>query len=88
MDWIKFKSFRFSRPDLADVFIGRKPIEGLEPAGEVIGCHEVGKVCPQLAMVFIVEAFNGRLLDGAVHSFNLSIGPWMVWHTAVFRRVM
>ena len=30
-------------------------------------------------MVFIVEAFNDRFLDGAVHSFDLAIGPWMVW---------
>ena len=30
-------------------------------------------------MVFVVEAFDGRLLDGAVHSFDLAIGPRMVW---------
>jgi hypothetical protein len=26
-----------------------------------------------------MEAFDGRLLDGVVHSLDLAIGPWMVW---------
>jgi len=33
---------------------------------------------PQLIVAFVVEAFDGRLLDGAVHPFDLPVGPWMV----------
>ena len=29
-------------------------------------------------MAFVVEAFDGRLLDGAIHPFDLSVGPRMV----------
>ena len=29
-------------------------------------------------MAFVVEAFDGRLLDRAVHPFDLSVGPRMV----------
>jgi hypothetical protein len=36
-------------------------------------------VAPQLIVVLVVEAFNGRILDGAVHSFDLTVGPWMPW---------
>lgn len=32
----------------------------------------------QLFVDFIVVAFHRRVLDGAVHAFDLAIGPWMV----------
>ena len=32
-----------------------------------------------LIVSVVVEAVDGRLLNGAVHSFDLAIGPWMVW---------
>jgi hypothetical protein len=28
-------------------------------------------------MRFVMQAFNGCFLDGAVHAFSLTIGPWM-----------
>src|SRR5208282_700112 len=27
---------------------------------------------------FVEVAFDGRVLDGAIHSFDLPIGPWML----------
>jgi hypothetical protein len=33
----------------------------------------------QLIVVFVVIAMNGGPFDCAVHPFNLSIGPWMLW---------
>lgn len=30
-------------------------------------------------MAFVVEAFDGRLLDGAIHPFDLAVGPRMIW---------
>ncbi len=32
----------------------------------------------QLFVAFVMVAFHRRVLDGAVHAFNLAIGPWMV----------
>ena len=29
-------------------------------------------------MALVVKAFDGRLLDGAVHALDLAVGPWMV----------
>jgi hypothetical protein len=37
-----------------------------------------GEVCPQLVMALVVEAFDGRFLDGAVHPLNLPVSPWVV----------
>lgn len=61
------------RPDFGDAFVGCKAVERLEPAGKVVGCHEVGEVCPQLVMAVVVEASNGRLLDGPVHPLDLCL---------------
>lgn len=47
--------------------------EHLEPAGEVIGRHEVGEVRPQLIVAYVVEAFDGRFLDGPVHPLDLTV---------------
>ncbi len=33
----------------------------------------------QLVVAFVIEAFDGRLLDRPVHSLDLTIGPRMVW---------
>ena len=33
---------------------------------------------PQLVMALVMEAFDGRLLDGAVHPLDLSVGPRVV----------
>ena len=44
----------------------------------LIASHEVGEVRAQLVVVFVMEAFDGCLLDGAVHSFDLAIRPGVV----------
>src|SRR4051812_28480517 len=33
----------------------------------------------QLVMALVVEAFDGRILDRAVHAFDLAVGPWVPW---------
>lgn len=33
----------------------------------------------QAVMAFVVEALDGRVLDRAVHAFNLAVGPWVLW---------
>lgn len=33
---------------------------------------------PELVVALVVEAFDGRLLDGPVHPLDLPVGPRMV----------
>lgn len=35
-------------------------------------------MCFELLMAVVVEALDGRFLDGPVHAFDLAIGPWML----------
>ena len=62
-------------PAFADELVRGQPFEGLETAGEVVGIDEVGEMVTQLVVTVIVIAMNSGLLDGAVHAFDLAIGP-------------
>ena len=42
---------------------------------KIVGCDEVFQVGAQLRVIVVVEAFDGRLLDRPVHSFDLAIRP-------------
>ena len=64
MDRIDDEPVWLGRPDIGHVFIGREAAKRLEPAGKVVGSHEVGEVRPELIMAFVVEAFDGRFFDG------------------------
>lgn len=33
----------------------------------------------QLFVIVVVKAFDGCFLDGAVHPFDLTIGPWVLY---------
>jgi hypothetical protein len=60
-----------------DELVRREPLEGLEPAAEVVGGNEVVKVLSQLGMISVVIALDRRFLDRPVHSLGLAIRPWM-----------
>ena len=75
MGWIEDESIRLFCPCLADVFIGCQTLQGLEPAGKVVGRDEVGEVAAQLVVGFVVVALDRRLFEGAVHAFDLPVGP-------------
>ena len=91
MDWIQREPFWFDCPLFADDLLGREALEGLEAPPEVVSADEVGHVISQLVMVIVVEAFDGRVLDRAVHPFDPlpgrclpantergAIRPWML----------
>ena len=78
VDRVQDESVGLGCPDLADVFVWCEPAECLEPAGEVVGCHEVREVRPELVMAVVVVSFDGCVLDRAVHSLDLAVGPRMV----------
>ena len=42
--------------------------------GEVVGGQEVSEVRPELVAALVLEAFDGRFLDGAVHALELAVG--------------
>ena len=50
----------------ADELIGREAFEGLQSSPEVVGADEGVEVISQLVVIVVVEAFDGRVLDGAV----------------------
>ena len=56
----------------ADELVRREAFEGLEPSPEVACADEVGEVTSQLIVVVVVEAFDGRVLDRAVHALDLA----------------
>src|SRR5271168_108143 len=75
MDRVEPESFGFICPCFADEFVGREALEGLESPGEVVGRDEVSKVALKLIMRVVVEALDGGVFDGAVHAFDLTVGP-------------
>ena len=78
MGWIDDESIRLCSPLFADVFVGRKAFERLQSSPEIVSVDEVLKVPAQLLVIVVVEALDGRILDGAVHSLHLAVGPRMV----------
>src|SRR6266481_6530262 len=75
MERIERESFGLFCPELANMLVRHEAFEGLQPLREVVGANEVGKMASKLIVGFIVEAFDRRLLDGAVHALDLTVGP-------------
>src|SRR6478672_6688423 len=76
--WIEVESIRLFRPDPADMFVGREAFEGLEALGNIVGVQEAGEVSFELVAGLVVVASDRRLLDRAVHAFDLAVSPGMV----------
>lgn len=51
--------------------------ESFEASGEVVGVDEVLKVGLKKEMGVVVVTSNGGVLDGAIHAFDLAVGPRM-----------
>ena len=64
-------------PDFADIRVWRWALQSLESAGEVVGVDEVAEVGSKLVVGLVVVEIDRRLLEGSVHSFDLSASPWM-----------
>jgi len=80
VDRVQDESVWLGGPDLADVFVWREAVEGLESAREVVGCYEVAEVDAKLIVSLVVETLHSGLLDRPVHPFDLSVGP-RVFHS-------
>ena len=57
---------------------GGEASEGREASGEVVRVDEVAQVRSQLVVGLVEVAFDGRVLDGAVHSFDLPIIQYVI----------
>ena len=78
MDWVESKSVWGFRPEFAEVFVGREPLECLESSGKVVGSEEIGQVGFELVVGVVEVPLDGGVFDGSVHAFDLSVGPWVV----------
>lgn len=74
LDWIEGESFWLGSPAFADELVGREATEGLQSASEIVGGDEISATRFELAMIVVVEALDGRLLDRTVHPLDLPIG--------------
>src|SRR5215212_9093749 len=72
---VEGEAFWLDGPLFADELIRRKALQGLEAPAEIVGRHEVDEVLPEIVMAVVVEALDGRVLDGAVHSLDLTVRP-------------
>ena len=79
MGRVEPEALRLFCPCFTDGFVGGETLEGLQSASEVISSDEGVEVASELVVAVVMEAFDRRLLDGAVHAFDLGVGPWLPW---------
>ena len=77
MEWVEPEAFGLTCPSFADELVWREAFQGLQASAEVVGGNEIGKVLSELVVAGVVEALDGRVLDGPVHSLDLTIRPWV-----------
>src|SRR5258706_439533 len=77
VEWIQSESLRLLCPELTDPLKGREPTKTLQALGEVVRLEECGQVRSQALVGVVIEPSDRGVLDGAVHPFDLPIGPRM-----------
>jgi hypothetical protein len=75
---VELESFGFDCPSFADELEGCESFEGVQSPSEIVGADEVGEMPAELLMAVLVVAFDGRVLDGSVYPFDLTVAPGMV----------
>ena len=56
----------------------RQASEGLQATTEVVSVDEVSEMAAELVVIVLVEAFDNRFLERAVHPVDLAVGPRML----------
>lgn len=79
MGWVECKSVWLLDPEFANDLVGSEALKGLVSSGEVIGCDGAGQLRFKLFVGVVEEGPHGSFLDGSVHSFDLPVGPAVVW---------
>ena len=62
-------------PAFADELVRCEALQGFESAAEIVGSDEVLQMHFELPVAVVVVAFDSCFLDGAVHTFDLAVGP-------------
>jgi hypothetical protein len=65
-------------PELTNSFKGSEPTKTLKALGKVVRIEERGQMRAKIVVGRVEEAADGRVLDSAVHAFDLTVGPWMI----------
>jgi hypothetical protein len=76
--WVEPKSVWLGCPYFADVFEGCEALKGLQSPSIIVGIDKVVEVRGQLGMAVVMVAFDGGLLDCAVHPLDLAVGSGML----------
>jgi len=76
--WFRFKAEGFFLPAGTDELVDGEAVERFEAFGEVVGVEEGGQMFLQVGMGQVVVGADGGFLEGAVHAFDLAVGPGMV----------
>src|ERR1700723_3696542 len=72
------ESLRLRSPGFANELIRGEASEGLKASGKVVGVDEVAQMSAQFIVGLVEVAFDGGVLDGAVHPLDLTVGPGML----------
>jgi hypothetical protein len=59
--------------------------EGLKASGKVVGVDEVAQMSAQFIVGFVEVAFDGGVLDGAVHPLDLTVIRYVIRRRLVVR---
>ena len=79
MAWIRKQIFSGQSMHLQMNSYGVSPLRCILTCGRSVGIDEVAQVGAQLVVVVVMIAFDGGVLNGSVHSLDLTISPGMVW---------
>ena len=78
VDRVQSESLRLFGLELTDSFKGSEPTKTLESLGEIVRIEKGSQMRAKTFVGRVEEATDGRVLDGAVHAFDLAVGPRMV----------
>lgn len=78
MERIDLESFWLACPLLTDELVERETLERLKSATVIVGIEEVAEMSAQLGVIVVVVAFDGGVLDRAIHSLDMTFGPRMI----------
>ncbi len=70
MGRVETEAFRFGCPTWEDQLVRRQALEHFETATEVGAGDEVRDMTSELLVVIVIEALDGRVLDGPAHSLD------------------
>ena len=78
MERIEFEAVGLALEGGKDELVRGEAAEGFEAFGVVVGVEESGEVAAEMGVGEVVIVADGGVFDGAIHAFDLAVGPGMV----------